>query len=76
MEKNGLLLSVNMKSKYDYESVYLFEGKVHYIFNPGSGALVLTHDKPVNDGQWHKVIVRRSKRNGKNCVIVILFFKN
>ena len=73
METEGILLSVNMKSKFDYETVYLSEGKVHYIFNAGSGALMLSSKRALNDGQWHKVVVRRSKRDGKLNLFLIVY---
>ena len=65
METDGILMSANMKNLYDYESVYLSEGKIFYTFNAGSGALVLSSKTAVNDGKWHKVLVRRSKRSGE-----------
>ena len=64
METDGILMSANMKSTFDYESVYLSEGKIFYIFNAGAGALVLSSKTAVNDGKWHKVLARRSKRAG------------
>ncbi|XP_066932932.1 laminin subunit alpha-4-like [Clytia hemisphaerica] len=64
MEEEGLLMSINMKSKYDYEAIYLSGGKVHYIFNAGSGSLTLSSKTKVNDGKWHKLVARRNRRNG------------
>ena len=69
MEEDGLLLSVNMKSKFDYESVYLSEGKLYYTFNAGKGALLISTKTPVNDGKWHKVFVSRDQRDGKKNAI-------
>ena len=64
MERDGILLSANMKSTFDYESVFLSDGKINLIFNAGAGPLVLTSKKTYNDGKWHKVVVRRSKIDG------------
>ena len=64
METDGILLSANMKSIYDYESVYLSEGKIVYVFNAGSGALVLSSKAAVNDGEWHKARITREFRKG------------
>ena len=64
MEADGILMSANMKSSYDYESVYLSAGKIFYTFNAGSGALVLNSKTSVNDGQWHTVRITRQSRKG------------
>ena len=76
METDGILLSANMKSIYDYESVYLSEGKIFYIFNAGSGALVLSSKNAVNDGKWHKAVISRSKRQGTLIHIRYFFYLN
>ena len=57
-------MSANMKSTFDYESVYLSEGKLFYTFNAGSGALVLSSKTSVNDGRWHTVRITRQLRKG------------
>ena len=57
-------MSVNMNNIYDYESVYLSEGKIVYVFNAGSGALVLSSKAVVNDGEWHKARITRESRKG------------
>ena len=66
MEEDGLLMSINMKSKFDYEAIYLSGGKVHYIFNAGSGSLTLSSKTKVNDGRWHKLVARRNRRSGND----------
>lgn len=74
MADNGLLLSANMKSKFDYETIYLFGGKIIYVFNAGSGAAVLTTTKKYNDGKWHKVVTRRLKKTGNISLFYAFLF--
>ena len=64
MESNGLLLSSNMKQKFDYEVLYMLDGKVYYLFNAGAGELKLTSSVKVNDGKLHLIKTSRVKRKG------------
>merc|ERR1719505_412486 len=62
-ELNALLMA-SSGGDFDYEHVYLQDGKVVYTFNAGTGALRLVSSKTFNDGQWHKVETTREKTAG------------
>lgn len=64
LEPDGILFTVNMKTQFDYEAVYLNNGKITYLFNAGTGAMVITSKMTYNDGKWHKVTTRRAKKEG------------
>ena len=63
--KNGLLLNTLTAGKFDYESVYLQEGYLYYLFNAGSGNLLIKSKKLLNDGKWHTVQAIRDYKDGK-----------
>lgn len=70
LASDGLLFTVNMNSQYDYEALYLSNGEITYVFNAGSGAMLITTDATYNDGNWHKVVTRRAKTEGKQSSVV------
>ena len=58
-----------MRSQFDYESAYLKDGKIVYLFNAGSGGISVTTPTQYNDGRWHKVVTRRAKTEGMFSVV-------
>jgi len=63
--KNGLIMNALTKSKFDYESIFLKDGHLHYLFNSGGGNLLLKSKLPLNDGMWHNVKATRDVKEGK-----------
>jgi hypothetical protein len=70
--KDGILLAVSMTSKWDYESIWIEDGKLKYTFNAGSGNLILPSTTSYNDGKWHKVKTTRSVTTGTLTVDDVL----
>jgi len=64
LEQSGILLLANPGTKYDYEAVFLNDGKIVYVFNAGTGSLTITTPKTYNDGKWHLVRIVRAKTDG------------
>jgi len=61
---DGILLLANPGTDYDYEAIYLADGKIVYTFNAGTGALEITTPNNYNDGSWHTVRTTRNQRIG------------
>ncbi|XP_031440912.1 neurexin-2 isoform X4 [Clupea harengus] len=60
----GLLL-FNSGDGSDFIVVELVKGYIHYVFNLGNGPSLMkgNSDKPLNDNQWHNVVVSRDNNN-------------
>lgn len=64
---DGLLL-YNADGKYsrdsDFIAIQVIGGKIQMSFNLGyaRSAVVVQHDKPVDDGQWHSITVIRNRK--------------
>ncbi|XP_062240216.1 neurexin 2b isoform X3 [Platichthys flesus] len=60
----GLML-FNSGDGSDFIVVELVKGYVHYIFDLGNGPSLMkgNSDKPLNDNQWHNVVVSRDANN-------------
>ena len=60
-DSNGLIF-YNAGKGYDFVAVELVNGNLRYIFNTGSGTSLVSSDtkKPLNDNQWHDVLVHRT----------------
>ena len=63
-----MVISFKQKDVYDYELLYLDDGKIKYAFNAGTGAGVLVSAQTVNDGKLHSVTTTRRSRDGKLTV--------
>ncbi|XP_058435505.1 neurexin-2-beta isoform X38 [Marmota monax] len=61
---DGLLL-FNSGNGNDFIVIELVKGYVHYVFDLGNGPSLMkgNSDKPVNDNQWHNVVVSRDPGN-------------
>ncbi|XP_077183953.1 neurexin-2-beta isoform X21 [Paroedura picta] len=61
---DGLLL-FNSGNGNDFIVVELVKGYIHYVFDLGNGPSLMkgNSEKPVNDNQWHNVIVSRDTNN-------------
>ncbi|XP_076144598.1 neurexin-2-like [Alosa pseudoharengus] len=61
---DGLLL-FNSGDGSDFIVVELVKGYIHYVFNLGNGPSLMkgNSDKPLNDNQWHNVVVSRDSNN-------------
>ncbi|XP_074814116.1 neurexin-2-beta isoform X28 [Natator depressus] len=61
---DGLIL-FNSGNGNDFIVVELVKGYIHYVFDLGNGPSLMkgNSDKPVNDNQWHNVIVSRDTSN-------------
>nr|XP_023683145.1 neurexin-2-like isoform X2 [Paramormyrops kingsleyae] len=61
---DGLLL-YNSGDGSDFIVVELVKGYIHYVFNLGKGPSLMkgNSEKPLNDNQWHNVIVSRDANN-------------
>ncbi|XP_067117269.1 neurexin 2b [Osmerus mordax] len=61
---DGLLL-FNSGDGSDFIVVELVKGYVHYVFDLGNGPSLMkgNSDKPLNDNQWHNVVVSRDANN-------------
>ncbi|KAJ8337493.1 hypothetical protein SKAU_G00364590, partial [Synaphobranchus kaupii] len=61
---DGLLL-YNSGDGSDFIVVELVKGFVHYVFDLGNGPSLMkgNSDKPLNDNQWHNVVVSRDASN-------------
>ncbi|XP_051501559.1 neurexin-2-like isoform X3 [Myxocyprinus asiaticus] len=61
---DGLLL-FNSGDGSDFIVVELVKGYVHYVFDLGNGPSLMkgNSDKPLNDNQWHNVVVSRDTNN-------------
>ncbi|XP_078238181.1 neurexin-2-beta isoform X21 [Pogona vitticeps] len=61
---DGLIL-FNSGNGNDFIVVELVKGYIHYVFDLGNGPSLMkgNSDKPVNDNQWHNVIVSRDTNN-------------
>ena len=74
-KSDGLLL-YNADGKYsrdsDFIAIQVISGKIQMSFNLGyaRSAVVVEHDKPVDDGQWHIVTVIRNRKVSA-CVCLV-----
>ncbi|XP_054846699.1 neurexin-2-beta isoform X3 [Eublepharis macularius] len=61
---DGLIL-FNSGNGNDFIVVELVKGYIHYVFDLGNGPSLMkgNSEKPVNDNQWHNVIVSRDTNN-------------
>ncbi|XP_072518908.1 neurexin-2-beta isoform X18 [Salminus brasiliensis] len=61
---DGLLL-FNSGDGSDFIVVELVKGYIHYVFDLGNGPSLMkgNSDKPLNDNQWHNVLVSRDDSN-------------
>ncbi|XP_036403706.1 neurexin 2b isoform X8 [Megalops cyprinoides] len=61
---DGLLL-FNSGDGSDFIVVELVKGYIHYVFDLGNGPSLMkgNSDKPLNDNQWHNVVVSRDASN-------------
>ncbi|XP_023821624.1 neurexin-2 isoform X6 [Oryzias latipes] len=61
---DGLIL-FNSGDGSDFIVVELVKGFVHYVFDLGNGPSLMkgNSDKPLNDNQWHNVVVSRDANN-------------
>ncbi|XP_062309046.1 neurexin-2-like [Osmerus eperlanus] len=61
---DGLLL-FNAGDGSDFIVVELVKGYIHYVFDLGNGPSLMkgNSDKPLNDNQWHNVVVSRDDGN-------------
>ncbi|XP_051990545.1 neurexin-2-like isoform X5 [Xyrauchen texanus] len=61
---DGLLL-FNSGDGSDFIVVELVKGYIHYVFDLGNGPSLMkgNSDKPLNDNQWHNVVVSRDTGN-------------
>lgn len=51
----GVLYYNSDSREFDFTTLYLFEGKLVYSFNYGSGDAEIESSIYVNDNQWHEV---------------------
>ncbi|XP_026016100.1 neurexin-2-beta isoform X7 [Astatotilapia calliptera] len=61
---DGLML-FNSGDGSDFIVVELVKGYIHYVFDLGNGPSLMkgNSDKPLNDNQWHNVVVSRDANN-------------
>ncbi|KAM9449907.1 neurexin-2-beta isoform 1-T1 [Clarias gariepinus] len=61
---DGLIL-YNSGDGSDFIVVELVKGYIHYVFDLGNGPSLMkgNSDKPLNDNQWHNVVVSRDTNN-------------
>ncbi|XP_071372116.1 neurexin-2-beta isoform X6 [Centroberyx affinis] len=61
---DGLIL-YNSGDGSDFVVVELVKGYIHYVFDLGNGPSLMkgNSDKPLNDNQWHNVVVSRDNSN-------------
>uniref|UniRef100_A0A7N9AUB1 Neurexin 2a n=1 Tax=Mastacembelus armatus TaxID=205130 RepID=A0A7N9AUB1_9TELE len=61
---DGLML-YNSGDGSDFIMVELVKGYVHYVFDLGNGPSLMkgNSDKPLNDNQWHNVLISRDNNN-------------
>ncbi|CAB1420592.1 unnamed protein product [Pleuronectes platessa] len=66
----GLML-FNSGDGSDFIVVELVKGYVHYVFDLGNGPSLMkgNSDKPLNDNQWHNVVVSRDANNAHTLKI-------
>eukprot|EP00118_Oscarella_pearsei_P002875 m.12012 g.12012 ORF g.12012 m.12012 type:complete len:1882 (+) comp23764_c1_seq1:56-5701(+) len=65
-EKNGLIFFTSQRDdgSGDFMALSVADGFVQYIFNTGSGDLILTSTQKVDDGEWHTATASRNRRFG------------
>ncbi|XP_075957679.1 neurexin-2-like isoform X19 [Anarhichas minor] len=61
---DGLIL-YNSGDGSDFIVVELVKGYIHYVFDLGNGPSLMkgNSDKPLNDNQWHNVVISRDNNN-------------
>ncbi|XP_077962842.1 neurexin-2 isoform X10 [Gasterosteus aculeatus] len=61
---DGLIL-YNSGDGSDFIVVELVKGYIHYVFDLGNGPSLMkgNSDKPLNDNQWHSVVISRDNNN-------------
>ncbi|XP_035864733.1 neurexin 2a isoform X14 [Sander lucioperca] len=61
---DGLIL-FNSGDGSDFIVVELVKGYIHYVFDLGNGPSLMkgNSDKPLNDNQWHNVVISRDNNN-------------
>ncbi|XP_054899546.1 neurexin 2a isoform X5 [Poeciliopsis prolifica] len=61
---DGLIL-YNSGDGSDFIMVELVKGYIHYVFDLGNGPSLMkgNSDKPLNDNQWHNVVISRDNNN-------------
>ncbi|AWP00082.1 putative neurexin-2-like, partial [Scophthalmus maximus] len=61
---DGLIL-YNTGDGSDFIVVELVKGYIHYVFDLGNGPSLMkgNSDKPLNDNQWHNVVISRDSNN-------------
>ncbi|XP_058148864.1 neurexin 3 isoform X7 [Dasypus novemcinctus] len=55
----------------DFIAVELVKGYIHYVFDLGNGPNVIkgNSDRPLNDNQWHNVVITRDNSNTHNLKV-------
>ncbi|XP_072532796.1 laminin subunit alpha-4 isoform X2 [Salminus brasiliensis] len=69
---SGVLLYMSDEPEEDFLSLYLFHGKLTFIFGSGQQKLRLRTTDTYNDGQWHDISVIRDGTVGKLIVDELL----
>ncbi|CAB1441133.1 unnamed protein product [Pleuronectes platessa] len=61
---DGLIL-YNTGDGSDFIMVEMVKGYIHYVFDLGNGPSLMkgNSDKPLNDNQWHNVVISRDNNN-------------
>ncbi|XP_070151389.1 laminin subunit alpha [Polyergus mexicanus] len=65
---NGIIFYASGLNNANLIAVYVLDGKVHYIFNCGSGSALLESNKKINDNEWHIVVFKRQGNYGSLTV--------
>ncbi|XP_071972866.1 neurexin 3 isoform X12 [Engystomops pustulosus] len=64
ISSDGFIL-FNSGDGSDFIAVELVKGYIHYVFDLGNGANIIkgNSDRPLNDNQWHHVVITRDNSN-------------
>lgn len=66
--ENGIIFYASGLNNANLIAVYVQNGKVHYVFDCGSGRALLVSEKKINDNEWHIVIFKRESNYGSLTV--------
>ncbi|XP_043917839.1 laminin subunit alpha-4 [Protopterus annectens] len=62
---HGVIFYVSDEEENNFMTLFLAQGRLHYVFNVGHRKLKIRSQGRYNDGQWHNVIFIRDKNKGR-----------
>ncbi|KAM5163419.1 laminin subunit alpha-4 [Mantella aurantiaca] len=62
---HGMIFYVSDEEEDNFVTLFLYDGRLHFVFNVGPEKLTIKSQEKYNDGLWHTVICVRDTNKGK-----------